>query len=138
MRATAGKAAAGTPAAAPTSKYPLRNHGAVLSVETWAAETRRLLQEEREEEITASTTALLSTDTGALEAAGRCLLGLRVADSAAGLFGRTVVTLVDWMDRMLPANKFGVGDIVALRPGKDATAAPVCTGVISAVGAVTG
>jgi hypothetical protein len=117
----------------PPDAFPLRNPASVLSIEVWAAETKRLLVAEKEEEIAVNTQALLTTDAGELEAAGKCLLNLRVSETSAGLFGRTVITVSDWMDRLLPANKFSIGDIVALRAGKDASSPPVCTGIVSAV-----
>jgi hypothetical protein len=80
----------------------LRAVATPLSVEVWASETRRLLQLERDEEIAVASNNLLTTDAAVLEAAGTCLLNLRVA-SSAGAGVRVGSCVVDCKHRGIDA-----------------------------------
>jgi hypothetical protein len=105
-----------------------------MALQRWVADTRKLLAIEHDEEIAQSLETLMSSDTRQLVERGVTLLNMKVSDTSTGLFGRTVVTLCDWMERLLPANKLSVGDIVGLRTSRDASAKHAFTGIITSVG----
>ena len=115
--------------------YPLKDATAVNSVETWVAETKRLLKLERDAEVDERLGALESTSDADLEARGLSLLSLSVIDASSGLFGRTMLVLGDWAGRLLPGHKFTIGDIVGVR-GSQGTPGAVkhdITGIVSRV-----
>jgi ATP-dependent RNA/DNA helicase IGHMBP2 len=117
------------------STCPLKDPGAVVPVETWVSETKRLLEVERQAEIDERTSFLEDTNTIDLEASGLCLLSLKVVEQSTGLYGRTLVTVADWSSRLLPSHRIGVGDIVGLRSasGKLSGGKHDITGIVSRV-----
>lgn len=126
-------------AAPPRSRaaaWPLKDPKAIVPVEVFVAESRRLLGLERDAEIDARTADLTTAPDADLEARGLSLLSLKVTETSAGLFGRSVVVLGDWAGRLLPAHRFGVGDIVGIRPlhGGGGAVKHDVTGIVSRVG----
>lgn len=103
-----GSALAGKTPTAPT------DYG---SVEEYVAATRRLLKQEQEAEMEEVLAVLRDADVDALEAKGVSLASLTVLSVDAGLFGRTVVSLVSARGdkQLLPAHRFSVGDTVCVR-----------------------
>jgi ATP-dependent RNA/DNA helicase IGHMBP2 len=92
----------------------------------FASEHQRLLQLERQAEIDEAERLLHTRSDADLQARGIALTRLEVADLEPGFGGRLHVILRPSRGE-LPAHRFGPGDVVALRVGKDDR--PLCTGV---------
>lgn len=131
-------AGAGAPSASKPTRpvsYPLKDPGRVVPVETFVAESRRLLDLERSAEVEERTACLRDTPDTDLEARGLTLLTLAVLEASSGLFGRSVISLGDPASRLLPSHRFSVGDIVGIRAANSskASVAHDVTGIVSKV-----
>ena len=85
----------------------------------FAAHHRRLLQLERAAEVAEAERVLATCTDQELVARGATLLRLEVADLAPGFGGRLHATLRPSRGGDLPPHRFGPGDLVALRRGRD-------------------
>jgi len=131
------------PPAKPT-KGPARPSVKPLTPEQWATKTLPLLALERDTEvesarIAAAAPAAPPTSSTPSTSSSRSLAPLKVADTEAGLLGRTLLRLV-WargggangtLQQPLPPHKFGPHDLVELRPAKaPPTDPPLAAGVV--------
>ena len=94
----------------------------------FAAEHLRLLQIERQAEIAEAERLLRARSDAELQARGISLLRLEVADLEPGFGGRLHAVLRPSRQETLPSHRFGPGDVVALRAGRDEPT--LCTGVL--------
>ncbi len=85
----------------------------------FAAHHRRLLQLERAAEVAEAERVLATCTDQELVARGATLLRLEVVDLAPGFGGRLHATLRPSRGGDLPPHRFGPGDLVALRRGRD-------------------
>src|SRR5688572_29411017 len=92
----------------------------------FATEHLRLLQIERQAEIAEAERLLRTRSDADLLARGIALTRLEVADLEPG-FGGRLHAILRPSRGSLPGHRFGPGDVVALREGKDDK--PLCTGV---------
>jgi ATP-dependent RNA/DNA helicase IGHMBP2 len=93
----------------------------------FALEHLRLLQLERDAEIAEAQRLLRTRSDADLVARGISLVRLEVVDLEPGFGGRLHAILRPSRGGDLPSHKFGPGDVVALRAGRDEKA--LCTGV---------
>jgi len=98
----------------------------------FAAHHRRLLQLERAAEVAEAEQVLAACTDQELVARGATLLRLEVADLAPGFGGRLHATLRPSRGGDLPQHRFGPGDLVALRSGRDAAKAAARAVVVRA------
>ena len=95
--------------------FPLKDAAAIVPVEVFVTESRRLLNLERDAEVQARTSDLTTSADTDLAARGLSLLSLKVLETSSGMFGRSILVLGDFVGRLLPAHRFSVGDIVGVR-----------------------
>lgn len=108
-----------------------------LNLTEWVANSRDLLQQERDAEICEAANLRTEVSASVLEELGTCLRKVYIGEVETGLYGRTLVTLTRWPTirndgtDSLPANKFSSGDLVGISKGESGTTEPDATGVVT-------
>ncbi|CAL5341009.1 unnamed protein product [Camellia sinensis] len=102
-----------------------------MSLEQFVSTMAPLLDLEKEAEISASMTSGATRTLDAAQKKGSSILNLKCVDAQTGLMGKSLLEFQSTKGDVLPAHKFGIHDVVVLKPNKaDLGSPPLGQGVV--------
>ncbi|GMP63614.1 hypothetical protein CsSME_00025236 [Camellia sinensis var. sinensis] len=102
-----------------------------MSLEQFVSTMAPLLDLEKEAEISASMTSGATRTLDAAQKKGFSILNLKCVDAQTGLMGKSLLEFQSTKGDVLPAHKFGIHDVVVLKPNKaDLGSPPLGQGVV--------
>lgn len=91
---------------------------ASVSLEQFVSTMSPLIDLEKEAEISASISSGAARSLDAAQRKGSVMLNLKCVDAQTGLMGKTLLEFQSTKGDVLPAHKFGIHDVVILKPNK--------------------
>ncbi|CAL5401971.1 unnamed protein product [Camellia sinensis] len=106
-------------------------NSSAMSLEQFVSTMAPLLDLEKEAEISASMTSGATRTLDAAQKKGSSILNLKCVDAQTGLMGKSLLEFQSTKGDVLPAHKFGIHDVVVLKPNKaDLGSPPLGQGVV--------
>ncbi|CAL5399216.1 unnamed protein product [Camellia sinensis] len=106
-------------------------NSSAMSLEQFVSTMAPLLDLEKEAEISASMTSGATRTLDAAQKKGFSILNLKCVDAQTGLMGKSLLEFQSTKGDVLPAHKFGIHDVVVLKPNKaDLGSPPLGQGVV--------
>ncbi|CAN1842998.1 DNA-binding protein SMUBP-2 [Linum perenne] len=89
-----------------------------ISLEQFVSTMSPLIDMEKEAEISASISSGASRNLDTAQKRGSAIINLKCVDAQTGLMGKTLLEFQSNKADLLPAHKFGIHDVVILKPNK--------------------
>ncbi|CAL5351967.1 unnamed protein product [Camellia sinensis] len=106
-------------------------NSSAMCLEQFVSTMAPLLDLEKEAEISASMTSGATRTLDASQKKGSTILNLKCVDAQTGLMGKSLLEFQSTKGDVLPAHKFGIHDVVVLKPNKaDLGSPPLGQGVV--------